>query len=53
MKDVFDRLSSGRSTNEVILSELLLDPVIVDCLDSLNCFTLPVSTHTHTHVDIE
>ena len=43
MSDIFDRLSVGKSGDEVDLSELLLDPVTVDCLDTLTCFTLPVS----------
>ena len=45
MSDIFERLSPGKSVNEAVLSELLLDPVTVDYLDSLNCFTLPVSVH--------
>ena len=43
MRDIFDRLSGGKSVDEVELSELLLDPVTVDLLDTLTCFNLPVS----------
>ena len=44
MEDIFHRLSP-RVPEEVLLSELLLDPVALDYLDSLNSFTLPVSAH--------
>ena len=46
VRDIFDRLSGGQSVSEVALSELLLDPVTVDYLDSLTCYTLPVSPPT-------
>ena len=43
VRDIFDRLSGGKPVDEVELSELLLDPVTVDFLDTLTCFNLPVS----------
>ena len=48
VSDIFDRLGGGELVNEVAMNELLLDPVTVDCLDSLTSYTLTVS-HTHTH----
>ena len=55
MRDIFDRLSGEMS---VKMSDLLLDPVTVDYLDSLTCYTITVSiqhqytviSHLITHV---
>ena len=47
MGELFDRVGQGEGVGEVDMKRLLMDPVAVDWLDSLSCYTLPVSPHTH------
>ena len=42
--EVFDRVAGGEEIREVGLKKLLMDPVAVEWLDSLTCYTLPVSS---------
>ena len=46
--EVFDRVGHGEAVEEVDMKKLLMDPVAVEWLDSLTCYTLPVSLH-YTH----
>ena len=48
MGEVFDRVGHGEAVEEVDMKKLLMDPVAVEWLDSLTCYTLPVSLH-YTH----
>ena len=41
--EIFDRLGEREGVREVELRRLLVDPVAVEWMDSLTCFTLPVS----------
>ena len=41
--EIFDRLGEREGVREVELRKLLVDPVAVEWMDSLTCFTLPVS----------
>ena len=43
--EVFDRVGHGEGVEEVDMKKLLMDPVAVEWLDSLTCYTLPVSLH--------
>ena len=42
---MFDRVGHGEGVEEVDMKKLLMDPVAVEWLDSLTCYTLPVSLH--------
>jgi hypothetical protein len=39
--EVFDRVGHGEGVEEVDMKKLLMDPVAVEWLDSLTCYTLP------------
>ena len=40
---MFDRVGGGERVGQVELRKLLMDPEAVEWMDSLTCYTLPVS----------